>query len=202
MHIAEGVLAWPVLAAGAGLAAAGTVAGLRRTDQDRIMTVAMLAAAFFVASLVHVPVGPVSMHLVLNGLLGLLLGWAAFPAILAGLVLQAVLFQYGGLTTLGVNTVTMAGGAVLCYYLFRPLLRRGGAAQTAGAFGCGAGAVAVAAVLTAACLALSDEGFMASAQVLVVGSIPIMIVEGLLSVFAVRFLLKVRPEMLQAATGR
>ena len=47
--------------------------------------------AIFVASLVHVPVGPSSMHLVLNGLLGLLLGWAAFPAILVGLLLQAVL---------------------------------------------------------------------------------------------------------------
>ena len=30
-----------------------------------------------------------------------ILGWAAFPAFLVALFLQAVLFQFGGLTTLG-----------------------------------------------------------------------------------------------------
>ena len=68
------------------------------------MTVAILAAAFFVGSLIHVPIGPSSVHLILNGLLGMLLGWAAFPSIFVALMLQAILFQYGGITVLGVNT--------------------------------------------------------------------------------------------------
>ncbi len=74
----------------------------------------MLAAAFFVASLIHVPIGPSNVHLILNGIVGLLLGWAAFPAILIALVLQAMLFQYGGISTLGVNTIIMALPAVTC----------------------------------------------------------------------------------------
>ena len=123
MHISEGVLSGPVLITGAVLAAGGVAAGLRRMEPDRVPAVALLSSAFFVGSLIHVPVGPVSMHLVLNGLAGLVLGWMAFPALLVGLALQAVLFQFGGLTTLGINTLNMALPAVVVSYLFRPFRR-------------------------------------------------------------------------------
>uniref|UniRef100_UPI003A951F43 energy-coupling factor ABC transporter permease n=1 Tax=Desulfovibrio legallii TaxID=571438 RepID=UPI003A951F43 len=63
MHIAEGVLSPAVLLTGYALTAAGTAVGLRRLDYDRLMTVAILAAAFFVGSLSHVPIGPSSAHL-------------------------------------------------------------------------------------------------------------------------------------------
>ena len=79
------------------------------------MTVVILFLAFFVGSFVHVPIGLSSAHLILNGLLGAILGWAAFPAILTALLLQAVLFQFGGITVLGVNTFNVAGPAVLCF---------------------------------------------------------------------------------------
>ncbi|MBW2633120.1 MAG: cobalt transporter CbiM, partial [Deltaproteobacteria bacterium] len=122
MHISEGILSAPVLIAGGGAAIAGTALGLKAIDYDRISTVGILSSAFFVASLIHVNVGPSSTHLVLNGMVGLMLGWAAFPAILVALILQAFLFQYGGITVLGVNTVIMALPAVICYYVFSPLL--------------------------------------------------------------------------------
>jgi len=82
----------------------------------------MVAAIFFLASLVHVPLGLSNAHLTLNGLVGLVLGWGAIPAIFVALSLQALLFQFGGLTTLGVNTLIMAAPAVLCALAFRPLL--------------------------------------------------------------------------------
>ena len=53
MHIAEGVLSPAVLGAGAVLAAVGTAIGLRRLDYDRLMSVGILSAAFFVGSLIH-----------------------------------------------------------------------------------------------------------------------------------------------------
>lgn len=87
MHIAEGVLSPAVLAGGAVLALAGTALGLRKLEYDRLVAVGILSAAFFVASLIHVPVGLSSAHLVLNGLVGVLLGWAAFPSILVALLL-------------------------------------------------------------------------------------------------------------------
>ncbi|MBT8354287.1 MAG: cobalt transporter CbiM, partial [Desulfofustis sp.] len=113
MHISEGILSAPVLLGGASLTAVGTMIGLKKLDLDRIMEVSMLTATFFVASLIHVPIGPASIHLVLSGLLGIILGWVCFPAIVVGLLMQAVFFQYGGLMVLGVNAVIMAFPAVL-----------------------------------------------------------------------------------------
>jgi len=55
-----------------------------------------------------------------------------FSAILVALALQAVFFQFGGITSLGVNTVIMALPAVACYYIFAPLLRRSQAAALPG----------------------------------------------------------------------
>ena len=122
MHISEGILSAPVLLGGASLTAVGTMIGLKKLDLDRIMEVSMLTATFFVASLIHVPIGPASIHLVLSGLLGIMLGWVCFPAIVVGLLMQAVFFQYGGLMVLGVNGFIMAFPAVICFYLARPLL--------------------------------------------------------------------------------
>ena len=72
------------------MAAAGRAVSLRRLDYDHLSKVAVLSATFFVASLIHFPIGPTSFHLTLNGLIGVILGWAAFPALLAHLPLMAV----------------------------------------------------------------------------------------------------------------
>ncbi len=197
MHISEGVLSPSILTAGAVLTVLCTVAGLRRLDGERLMTVAILSAAFFVGALIHVPIGPSSAHLILNGLLGMILGWAAFPCILTALMLQAVLFQYGGVTALGVNVFNMAFPAVAAYYLFRPLLSRGPRMRALGGFLGGALGVAGAGLLTALSLAGTDEGFLRSAQLLFLAHIPVMIVEGLITMLAVSFLAKARPEILR-----
>lgn len=82
MHIAEGVLSAPVLITGAVVAAAGVAYGLKKIQANHFMLAGLLGAAFFVASLIHVPIGFSSAHLILNGFLGVVLGWAAFPVIL------------------------------------------------------------------------------------------------------------------------
>ena len=195
MHIAEGVLSPPVLAAGGALCAAGLWLGLRRLSDSRLVTVAMLSAAFFVASLVHVPVGPSSVHLLLNGLLGLVLGWAAFPAIFTGLLLQAMLFQFGGLAVLGCNTVNMALPAVVFGLALRPLLGRGKLVSAMAGFLAGFLAVFGAALLTALCLWSTDEGFLAAAKALCLAELPVSAVEGLISMLAAGFLLRTCPEL-------
>jgi cobalt/nickel transport system permease protein len=199
MHISEGVLSAPVLISGAALTAAGVAVGLKKMDYEKIPQAGILSAAFFVASLIHVPVGPSAAHLVLNGLLGLLLGWTAFPAILVGLTLQALLFQFGGLTTLGINTFNMAMPAVCCYYLFA----RGIAGKPMGlamglAFACGFLAICLSAVLVALSLIFTRESFLVVAKLLVVAHLPVMIIEGIVSAFCLGFLKKVKPEILGA----
>jgi cobalt/nickel transport system permease protein len=200
MHISEGVLAAPVLLSGAVLAAAGTAVGLKKLKYDSAPRAAILASAFFLASLIHVPVGPSSVHLVLNGLLGVILGWAAFPAILIALALQAVLFQYGGLTSLGVNVFNMALPAVAAYYLFGAWIKsdRVRLSWTA-CFLAGAGAVLASGTLMGLSLFLSGESFLTAAKVIVAAHLPVMLIEGLVTAVCVQFLKKVRPEVLHAA---
>lgn len=199
MHISEGVLSAPVLAAGAALAAAGVSAGLRRMENPKIPQVAVLSSAFFVGSLIHVPAGPVSVHLVLNGINGLILGWAAFPSILVALSLQALLFQFGGITTLGVNTLNMAFPAVVSYYLFNGAARgkNEGFAMAAG-FGAGFLSVALGGVMIAACLIFTGEEFAEAAGLILAANFPVMVIEGVFTAVCVGFLRKVRPEILNA----
>ena len=155
-----------------------------------------MSAAFFVASLVHVPVGPSNVHLILNGLLGMVLGWSAVPAIFVGLLLQAVFFGYGGITVLGANTVIMGLPAVVCFYLFAPLARRQG--RLAWAFGALAGAFAI--VLTcvgvAAALALSGREYVLVAKLVLIAHLPVMMVEAFVTGTIVVFLQRVKPEVL------
>src|ERR1700726_74978 len=105
VHLPDGLLAEPWLLGGFALAIAMGVVSVRlvRLREEDIARIALLAAAFFVASLIHVPVGVTSVHLLLNGLVGVLLGWHAALAIPLGLFLQAALFNHGGFTTLGIN---------------------------------------------------------------------------------------------------
>ena len=195
MHISEGILSAPVLISGGIIAAAGTIIGLKKIDYAHIMPTALLSSVFFVASLIHVPLGPGSVHLVLNGLLGIILGWAGFPAILIALFLQTIFFQFGGLVVLGVNTVTMAVPALCCYYLALPWLKNPKTRPVA-AFGAGALAIFLSSLLMALALALSDSGFLTTAKVIIGANVPIMIIEGFITMFTVTFLARVQPEIL------
>lgn len=202
MHIAEGVLSAPILIAGGAACAAGLAVGLKRLPTDWLATVAIFSATFFIASLIHVPVGPSSVHLLLNGLIGLILGWAAFPAIFIGLLLQAILFQFGGLTVLGCNTVNMALPAVLFGMAARPFLTKGKAIQLTAGFLCGVLSVFGAALLTALCMFFTDEGFLTAAKLLFISEIPISVVEGLVTMLTAAFLMKVDPGLLLGRSGK
>lgn len=200
MHIADGILSGPVLLGGAALAAGGVALGLRKLDYERVPQVAVLSSVFFVASLIHAPVGPTSMHLVLNGLMGLILGWAAFPAILVGLFLQAIMFGHGGLTVLGVNTLNMALPAVVCYYLFRRSARWVKSKPVVFSFGAVAGAVAItlSALMTGLALLASGEALKGPAVGMAGAHLPLILIEGLVTGSIVAFLRRVRPELLDA----
>lgn len=196
MHISEGVLNGPVLLSGAAVTVAGTAIGLKNIDYDRIMTVAMLTATFFVASLIHVPIGPGNVHLVLGGLMGLILGWCCFPAILIALFLQTIFFHYGGLMVLGTNTAIMAIPALCCFYLFRPWIQNNGTKRKMAAFGAGITSTFLASLIMAIALTTTDQGFIRAAQLVILAHLPLMVIEGIITMFAVLFLAKVQPDFL------
>ena len=196
MHISEGILSGPVLISGAALAAVGTTVGLKKLDYDRIAQSGILSASFFVAALIHIPIGPSSVHLILNGIVGLLLGWAAFPIILVALLLQAVLFQFGGLTTLGVNTVIMALPAVLSHYLFRRYVGSSPRITAIAAFGCGFVAICGGALILSLALVFTEKQFFNVAALTFGAYLPVMVIEGIITAFCVLFLKKVYPQIL------
>jgi cobalt/nickel transport system permease protein len=114
------------------------------------------------------------------------------------LLMQGVFFQYGGITTLGVNTIIMALPAVICYHLFAPLLSRGRKAALAAAFACGFCAVLLGAVIVGLALMFTEQRFLEVATLLVAAHLPVMVIEGLITAFTVVFLQKVQPSMLSA----
>lgn len=197
MHISEGILSAPVLVTGAGLTAMAVGYSLKKMEHKEVPKVAILSSVFFVASLIHVPLGPSSVHLILNGIMGALLGWTAFPAILVALALQGVLFQFGGVTTLGVNTLNMALPAIICFYLFNKGIRsENNLIDLILAFACGFLGVMLSAIMVAAALVFTGEPFMQVAKLVIIAHLPVMILEGALTAFCVGFLRKVRPEIL------
>ncbi|HLO75643.1 MAG TPA: cobalt transporter CbiM [Magnetospirillum sp.] len=199
-HIPDGVVAAPVLLAGAVVAAGGVALGLRALTPERIPRVAVLSAAFFVASLIHLPAGPASVHLILNGLMGAVLGAAAFPAIVVALLLQAVLFGFGGLMVLGVNVMNMGVPALLAGMVFRGLYRRNHPRRTAllGA-ACGGGAVVLTAVMVAASLGLSGREFLPAARLVMLTALPVVVVEAAFTAAALGLIARVKPELLEAS---
>lgn len=119
VHIADGVLepAW-IYAGFLGMALL-LIPGLVKPDDRAIPRIGVLTAAFFVASLIHIKLGLISVHLLLNGLIGLILRRYAVVAIAVGLALQAVLFAHGGVSTIGINCCVLGIPAILAGGLFR-----------------------------------------------------------------------------------
>ena len=100
MHLSEGILHLPALIGCSAVAAAAVVFGIKQLDERTIPLNALFAAAFFVAGTIHIPLGIGSVHLILNGMAGLFLGWTVFPAFLIALLLQTVFFSFGGFAVL------------------------------------------------------------------------------------------------------
>lgn len=200
-HIPDGVLSVPVLAAGGVLAAAGIGLALRRLDERVIPKVAILSAAFFALSLVAIPAGPTTVHLLLGGLMGLVLGPSVFLAVFAALLLQAVMFGFGGLTTLGINTFNIAAPGYLCGLLVGPAVAKSAPARAAILAGTGS---ALAIVLTGALVALalywSSPDYAVSAKIMTAAYLPLAVIEGLVAGFCVSFVKRVKPELLLPRT--
>ncbi len=197
MHISDGILTAPVLTAGfvaTGVLAAAT---MRNMDMEEVPKISVITAVFFVASSIKVPMGPASVHLILNGLVGVVLGWRAFPAILLGLILQAIIFGHGGLTVIGVNALMMGGGGLIAYMVWQQR-HRFDFKRKIFVFGALAGAVGVfsSGVILALALMTTGEAFHAVAGAVLLAHIPIMLVEAGVVGACAEFLQRVKPEIL------
>ena len=198
-HIPDGILSAPVLIGGAVAAAGGVALGLRWLDDRMIPRAAILSAALFAGSLIAVPVGPSSVHLLFSGMVGIMLGPAAFLAVLVALLLQALLFGFGGLTTLGVNTVNIALPGVLVGLMLGPVIRNTSLPAVRLAASAMAGALPVLGTggLVALSLWLSSSDYTPVATVMIATYLPLAIGEAFVTMAVVAFLTRLQPEALR-----
>jgi cobalt/nickel transport system permease protein len=198
MHIADGVLSTPVAGITAAAAAATLVYSVAGMKEEEIPKTSLMAGVFFAVSLISIPVGPSSIHPLFAGLLGVILGRRAPLAIFVGLLLQAVLFQHGGLTTLGANTLMLALPALLSYRLFYQMTNR--SVLFRGAL-VGGASVMVTVIILIVLLILTDprfgEGMFSVINILVVGHLPLVAIEAVVTGSALQLISNAKPEILE-----
>ncbi|MBI2424350.1 MAG: cobalt transporter CbiM [Candidatus Hydrogenedentes bacterium] len=198
MHIADGILPLPVVAGGMAVMAAGVALGMRKLDLEAIPKTGVVTAGLFVASLVHIPVGPGSVHPLMIGAAGILLGWPVFPAYLIALLLQVLFFGFGGLFMLGVNTVIMACPALIIHYVFRFFHAPGQGPRSFMLLGglCGGAGILLSGLAAMSVLLTVGRSYAATAQWILAAHIPVMIGEAFITAALLHFVRQVRPDLL------
>jgi len=133
MHIPDGFLSTGVCLATGAASGASVVWMARRaqaeTEENRAPLLGVMGAFVFAAQMINFPVGVgTTGHLMGGALLAITLGPAsAIVVMTAILVVQALVFQDGGVLALGANVFNMAVAGVLAGYLpYRLLARAGG----------------------------------------------------------------------------
>lgn len=213
MHIPDGLLPAQVVAGGYAITGFVTWYSLRQINRqpnprENIPKASLLTAAFFVASSLYIPVPPVSIHLILNGLLGVMLGYFAFPAILIGLFFQALVIGHGGITTLGINAAMMGIPALCSYHLFQ--LRHGVGKFLPERFATGFFAflggslglaltvlIFIALTITNLPTGLDNGAERRAVLILALAHLPLILLEGIFTAMLVLFIQRVKPELLE-----
>lgn len=197
MHLADGVLSTSVAATTTAATAAMLVYSVKGIKEEEIPKTSLMAGVFFAVSLISIPVGPSSIHPLFAGLLGIILGRRAPLALFVGLLLQAVLFQHGGLTTLGANTLMLAIPALLAAWLYQRLGEK--AVFLKGAI-VGGLSVFLTLLLLIMLLLLTDlrfgEGAFSVINILIVGHLPLVAIEAIVTGSALQLIAKAKPELL------
>ena len=199
VHISDGILAPWIWGFGWVITAAILAYTLRKMKIDDVPKISVITAAVFVASLIHFQAGPTSVHLILSGFAGVTLGILAYPCIFIALVMQAFLFQHGGVTTIGINTVNMGVPALISFFIFKAGMKLNiGISKNEILFGAIAGgtAVALAVLLLAVELLVTGEELAEVTTVVVLAHIPVILVEAIFTGVIVGFFATVKPEML------
>ena len=205
-HIPDGFLSPPVIAGTAALSAAALAVATRRSarqlDDRQAPVLGALTAFVFAAQMLNFPLGAgTSAHLLGGVLLAVIAGpWAGMLALFSVVLVQALLFQDGGIAALGANTLNLAvvgvGGGYLLYRWQLALLGDGPRGRLIAA---GVAAFLVT-VLTgvAAGLQLGISGVVplrTAVAAVGIAHLPVGVVEAALTVGILAAVLRSRPEL-------
>ncbi len=195
MHIADGILPTAACAAAHAVALGAVTVTGREVEAEEVVRMGLLSSAIFVVSMFHFPIGGTSIHLGLFGLAGVLLGRRAMPVVYTTLLFQALLFQHGGLLSLGVNALNMGLGALAAAAAWKMEFLP----ESARSFAAGFVGTMLPAVLMAGEFYLSGygKGFAVIAAVYA----GVALIEAAVTSFIVSFLRRVKPAVLMRATA-
>lgn len=205
-HIPDGFLSAPVMAGTAVASVAGLAVAVHRSRQhlaEREAPVLGAATAFvFAGQMLNFPLGAgTSAHLLGGVLVGTMLGpWAAMLVLFAVVLVQALLFQDGGIGALGANTLNMAilgvGSGLLLYRWILGLVGVGLRRRVAAAGVAGFGSTVVVGIAVAIELTVSGTVPLVPALVAVGGGHAVMgIGEGVITGAILAMVLRARPEL-------
>jgi cobalt/nickel transport system permease protein len=170
-------------------------------DDKRLPFMGVLAAFIFAAQMINFPIpGGTSGHLLGGALAAILLGpWAASLVMTIILVVQALLFADGGITTLGANIFNMAILApFIGAYFYSLIIKLSNNKLTSlAAFIAAWITVVIAAISTALELSISGTSPLKLALPAMVGWHTIIGAgEGLITASVVNYLARIRPDLL------
>ena len=201
MHIPDGFLNTPVTLATTGISAATLTYSFRKINQsikpEQIPLMGLLASFVFMIQLFSFPIGVgTSVHLTGALLISILLGPISGSIIMTvSLLALALLFQHGGLFSLGANILNMAAvGCFVAYGIYRLIPGKRFALVLAGLL-----SGVISAIFCASELSLSGMLELSSAlkpMVLIYGITGL--IEGVISMLILDFLRKVKPDLLRA----
>ncbi len=196
MHISDGILSSEVVIATSIISLGLIAVSLKNLKNKNIALISAMSAIFFIASFIHIPLGPTQVHLVLIGVIGILLGSGVFLAIAIALLLQATLLGYGGLSSLGANIIIMALPGYLIY-----LLTKSGVLNLLNEkikyFAIGFVSVFLATIFLCLILVLAKQEYLLAAYTIILANIPAMVIEGLVTLFLINYLKKSMPDILK-----
>lgn len=196
MHISDGILDVETTIAVSCVSAVLFIYSLKKMKNEDITMIASMAALFFIASFVHIPIGPTQIHLLLIGIIGVFIGSMAFVSICIALLLQALLLGYGGLSSLGVNLFLMAMPALLVsLYIKLPFVKK--LPDNIKFFSIGFLGIFFAVVFLFSILLLAKEEYKIAAYSIFAANIPAMILEGLICLFLLKYIKKSMPKLLK-----
>jgi cobalt/nickel transport system permease protein len=212
LHVPDGLLSLPVAILCWILSALLVLLAVRRSKDElgerQVPLMGVMAAFIFAAQMINFPVaGGTSGHLLGGALAAITLGpWAAMLVMTSVIMVQALLFQDGGLVVMGANILNMGLLTVLLSYgLYRATAGRSRGMRL-GVAGLAAWlSVMAAALATALQLWLSGTArldIVVPAMLFVHALIGIG--EALITVAALAFILRTRPDLVEAhaPTGR
>jgi len=202
MHIPDGFLSLPVVISTTAVSAALLYPAIKKVDREappeRVPLMGLAAAFVFTAQLLSFPVfGGTSVHLTGAVLISILLGpLSGFLITASAVLLQAFLFQHGGLITAGANVLNLAViQSILGYCFFRMFPAKW---FSAGAF-------------LAAFITVTAAAAVCAVELIVSGTIPLKAgliamvtahlfagaAEGVITVLILGMIRKVKPELLE-----